>query len=118
MSRIMVFWSDSKIKIPHNVVFRLNREIKMPRNSKIVQKNHEIKMPRKFLALKYKLCDRNYDKIRTSVSMDTEPLSFERPRLSFSFERTGQVGRMFFLSYAFLGDANCTVLNDVWLSLQ
>ena len=35
-----------------NVVFRLNREIKMRRNSKIVKKTREIKMPRKFHAVK------------------------------------------------------------------
>ena len=27
MSQIIVFWSDRKIKIPRNLVFRLNREI-------------------------------------------------------------------------------------------
>ena len=35
--QIMVSWSDREIKIPY-VVFRLNREIKMPRNSIIVKK--------------------------------------------------------------------------------
>ena len=35
-----------------NVVFRLNREIKMRRNSKIVKKPREIKMLRKFHAVK------------------------------------------------------------------
>ena len=39
--------------MPRNVVFRLNREIKMPQNSKIVPKNREIKMPQKFFALKF-----------------------------------------------------------------
>ena len=37
ISQIMVSWSDREIKIPC-VVFRLNREIKMPRNSIIVKK--------------------------------------------------------------------------------
>ena len=40
-----------EIKMLRNVVFRLNRRIKMSRNSEIVQKNREIKMPRKLLAL-------------------------------------------------------------------
>ena len=40
-----------EIKMLRNVVFRLNRKIKMSRNSEIVQKNREIKMPRKLLAL-------------------------------------------------------------------
>ena len=35
-----------------NVVFRLNREIKMRQNSEIVKKPREIKMPRKFHAVK------------------------------------------------------------------
>ena len=36
--------------MPRNVAFRLNREIKMPRNSKIIQKSSETKMERKFYA--------------------------------------------------------------------
>ena len=40
-----------EIKMLRNVVFRLNRKIKMSQNSEIVQKNREIKMPRKLLAL-------------------------------------------------------------------
>ena len=47
MSRIMVFCSDREIKMPRKLVFRLKREIKIVRNSKIVQENSEIKMQRK-----------------------------------------------------------------------
>ena len=48
----MVFWSDREIKMPRNVVFRLNREINMSRNSKIAEKTHKITMPLKCIALK------------------------------------------------------------------
>ena len=52
MSKITVFWSNHGMKMPRNLVFRPNYEIKMPQNSKIVLKNSENFMPRKFLALK------------------------------------------------------------------
>lgn len=48
MSRTITFWSDCEIKIPRNVVFRLKSEIKMLRNSKIVQEISETKMQQKF----------------------------------------------------------------------
>ena len=35
------------------LVYRLNREIKMPRNAYMLEKHREIKMPRKFDASKY-----------------------------------------------------------------
>ena len=51
MSQIIAFWSNVKaIKMPRNVVFKVNRDIKMSRNSKIIQKTGEIKMPRKLFA--------------------------------------------------------------------
>ena len=53
MSQIIVFWSNREIKMPRSVVFRLNSKTKMPRNSKVVQRNGEFKMPQKFLVLKY-----------------------------------------------------------------
>ena len=43
MSQIMVFWSNQEIKMPRNVVFRMNRE-----------------MPHKFLALKHDGTFRGY----------------------------------------------------------
>ena len=58
MSRTMVFWSDHEVKMLRDVAFRLNREIKMSQDSKIVQKTEKFKfrknfMPQKTLALKY-----------------------------------------------------------------
>ena len=51
MSQIIAFWSNAKaIKMPRNVAFKVNRDIKMSRNSKIIQKTREIKMPRKLFA--------------------------------------------------------------------
>ena len=47
----MIFWPGFEIKKPRNIVFKLNRKIKMPRNSKIAQKNHKIKIPENFLPL-------------------------------------------------------------------
>ena len=47
MSQIMVFCSDREIKTPRKLVFRLKSEIKMLRNSKIVQEISETKMQQK-----------------------------------------------------------------------
>ena len=47
MSRIMVFCSDPEMKMPRKLVFKLKREIKIVRNSKIVQENRENEMQRK-----------------------------------------------------------------------
>ena len=47
--KITVFWSDHKIKMPWNVVFKLNRHIKMPQNSKVVKKARILKCRQNFL---------------------------------------------------------------------
>ena len=41
---IILYWSNHIIKMPRNVVFKLNYEIKMGATSKILPKNHEIKI--------------------------------------------------------------------------
>ena len=43
----MVFCSDPEMKMPRKLVFKLKREIKIVRNSKIVQENRENEMQRK-----------------------------------------------------------------------
>ena len=48
MSRIMVFWSDRNIKMPRNVVFRMSRESKIPRNSQITKKSAKLKLREDF----------------------------------------------------------------------
>ena len=57
MSHVTVFWSNRQMKMPCDEVFRVNPELKILRNSKIVQKTAKLKcrqtfMPRKFLVLK------------------------------------------------------------------
>ena len=42
----MIFWPGFEIKKPRNIVFKLNRKIKMPQNSKIAQKNYKLKSPK------------------------------------------------------------------------
>ena len=52
MKILRMFSCRFRIKVPRNVVFRLNHEIKTMRNPKNVQTNREIKIPRKFYAAK------------------------------------------------------------------
>ena len=53
MSQIMVFWSDREIKIPRNVVIRLNHEINNATKFIFLKKKYrEIKIPRRFYTAK------------------------------------------------------------------
>lgn len=49
---IMVYWSNHETKMSQNIAFRLNRENKMSRNPKMIEKTPKIKMLRKFHAVK------------------------------------------------------------------
>ena len=51
-SQMIVCWSNCEIKMPQNIVLRLNHENKMLRNPKIAEKFREIKTQRKFNAAK------------------------------------------------------------------
>ena len=59
MLQIIVFWSIREVKIPRNIVFRLNRGIKMWQNSKIVQIIVKLKCRENFLL---KVEENNCDK--------------------------------------------------------
>ena len=59
ISQIIKFWSNCKI--PWNVIFRLNHEIKMPQNSKVVQKSAKLKCRENFMPQNFYLKALNGD---------------------------------------------------------